>query len=339
MAEEKNSFLVYTDTITTIEKLSNEQAGLLFKTMLRYTNDLNPTIDDFVVEIAFEPIKQQLKRDLKTWGKSKAKKSEGGQVGNLKRWNPDLYEKYMKKELTLDQCTEIIQSRIVSHTDRSDLNENKAEKSPNNTHLNSPGESLDRIPIKNIASVAVSDSVSVSVSVSGSVIEKENKEKILSLSDFSNCDDSFKNLILGETGVMVLGNEETKIKKSKIIDDLVSWFEMTPQPFHKERSAIMAFVNLQDTAGMLDHLIDQFENYKAFKHLAGNKHSLFGFIGTQAEQFSNGKWNSSNWAASLKNHLDFNAPQNKTQQSKPSIQDNIDIALKAKNPFRTNENE
>lgn len=64
--ENKKSFLLYADYMTTIMKLSDEQAGKLFKHIMCYVNDLSPSFekDDLVVEIAFEPIKQQLKRDL-----------------------------------------------------------------------------------------------------------------------------------------------------------------------------------------------------------------------------------------------------------------------------------
>jgi hypothetical protein len=67
MAENKRSFLLYVDIIHTVEKLTNEQSGVLFKHILRYVNDKDPVIDNLLVEIAFEPIKQQLKRDLRKY--------------------------------------------------------------------------------------------------------------------------------------------------------------------------------------------------------------------------------------------------------------------------------
>ncbi len=41
MAEEKKGFILYSDIIHTIEKLTDEQAGKLFKHILKYVNDLN----------------------------------------------------------------------------------------------------------------------------------------------------------------------------------------------------------------------------------------------------------------------------------------------------------
>ena len=69
MATDKKSFLLYCDIIHTVNKLSDEQAGKLFKHILAYVNDLNPEPEDILTEIAFEPIKQSLKRDLVNYEK------------------------------------------------------------------------------------------------------------------------------------------------------------------------------------------------------------------------------------------------------------------------------
>lgn len=83
MAENKKSFLFYCDVIHTVEKLSDEQAGRLLKHVLRYVNDLNPIPIDIITEIAFEPIKQSLKRDLQKYDGIRIKNKENA----LKRWN------------------------------------------------------------------------------------------------------------------------------------------------------------------------------------------------------------------------------------------------------------
>lgn len=67
MAENKKSFILYCDQKGIWDKLSDEQAGKLIKHVLSYVNDENPVTDDFIIELAFESIKQQLKRDLKKW--------------------------------------------------------------------------------------------------------------------------------------------------------------------------------------------------------------------------------------------------------------------------------
>jgi hypothetical protein len=83
MAKDKTSFVLYCDIIHTVEKLSDAQAGLLFKHILKYVNDQNPETGDSLIDIAFEPIKQSLKRNLKRYEKRCAKNAE-----NInKRWH------------------------------------------------------------------------------------------------------------------------------------------------------------------------------------------------------------------------------------------------------------
>ena len=81
MATNKKSFILYADIKTTIDKLDNEYAGKLFKHILAYVNDENPETDDLLLEIAFEPIKRQFKRDLQKWEQIKSKRSEAGKLG------------------------------------------------------------------------------------------------------------------------------------------------------------------------------------------------------------------------------------------------------------------
>ena len=59
MAENKKSFVLYSDQRTLIELLNNEQAGVLLKHIFAYVNDENPICTDQLINIAFEPIKQQ----------------------------------------------------------------------------------------------------------------------------------------------------------------------------------------------------------------------------------------------------------------------------------------
>lgn len=81
MAEGKKSVLLYCDLIHTIEKMDNETAGEFFKHYLRYINDLNPTTENVVVDLTFESVKQNLKRDLKKWENRAEKSRENGKLG------------------------------------------------------------------------------------------------------------------------------------------------------------------------------------------------------------------------------------------------------------------
>ncbi|STZ28386.1 DUF6291 domain-containing protein [Myroides odoratus] len=157
MAENKNSFVLYKDMISTIEKLSDETAGKLFKHILRYVNDQSPTPENEILDLVFEPIKNQLKRDLNKYKKTKADRSLNGRMGNLKRYNPDLHRQVTDNQITIDEAEKIASHRKTSPSDNSD---NKTSQT-----------------LANVA-VSVSDNVSVSVSdsVNDILLEKETKE-------------------------------------------------------------------------------------------------------------------------------------------------------------------
>lgn len=84
MATGKNSFILYKDYVHAVDLLTNEQSGKLLKHILNYVNDFDPVESDPIVRIAFEPIKQQLKRDLKQWRSEKKRRSAAGKIGGKK---------------------------------------------------------------------------------------------------------------------------------------------------------------------------------------------------------------------------------------------------------------
>jgi hypothetical protein len=89
MATDKKSFLLYCDLIHTVDQLTNEQAGDLFKHILKYVNDQDPQTDNVITRIAFEPIKQALKRDLLKYESIRQRNSENAR----KRWDATAYDR------------------------------------------------------------------------------------------------------------------------------------------------------------------------------------------------------------------------------------------------------
>tara|TARA_R110000796_G_scaffold249276_1_gene376864 strand:+ start:552 stop:1214 length:663 start_codon:yes stop_codon:yes gene_type:complete len=85
MAENKKSFVLYSDLIHTVAKMPNSKAGELFKHILSYVNDENPETEDLIIQLTFEPIKQQLKRDLNKWDGIREKRSLAGKASAKKR--------------------------------------------------------------------------------------------------------------------------------------------------------------------------------------------------------------------------------------------------------------
>lgn len=157
MAEDKTSILIYTDLLHTVCKMPDDKAGLLFKKILEYANDLNPPDNDLLVDLVFEPIKQRMKRDLVKWLDSKEVKSNSGILGNIKRWHPDLYGQITAGKITIETALKIAENRKTSQP--------------------------DELRSQDVANIAVSVSVSDSVNVSGNVsensksINKGDKEK------------------------------------------------------------------------------------------------------------------------------------------------------------------
>ena len=148
MAKDKKSFLLYSDLLDKIEMLTIEERGILFTHLLEYVNDKEPVLTDRLLLAAWKPIELELKRDLKKYEVAKENKANGGRLGNLKRWNLDLYEDVINKNITLDEAETIAINRKVSHTDS------------NLSHT--------------IASVAVNDNVNVNDNVSVNVNDINN---------------------------------------------------------------------------------------------------------------------------------------------------------------------
>ena len=81
----KKSFVLYSDLLNLVDKLPDESAGKLFKIILQYVNDVEICIEDLLLKIAFEPIKNQLERDFSKWDRIKTRRSEAGKQGGRPR--------------------------------------------------------------------------------------------------------------------------------------------------------------------------------------------------------------------------------------------------------------
>jgi hypothetical protein len=86
MAKDKKGFILYADQKELFDQLPNDKAGELIKFIMAYVNDEDPQTDDLIINLAFTPIKQQLKRDLEKFEKTKSNRSEAGKIGANKRW-------------------------------------------------------------------------------------------------------------------------------------------------------------------------------------------------------------------------------------------------------------
>ena len=78
MAENKKSFVLYTDSQGLVNQLPDDVAGRLFKHIYAYVNDEQPIAEELLLNIAFEPIKMQLKRDLIKWETQLEQRKQAG---------------------------------------------------------------------------------------------------------------------------------------------------------------------------------------------------------------------------------------------------------------------
>ena len=94
----KKSFILHIDTLSVLDELSNEQAGILFKAIKDYQNGLIPELD-FGLRMAFIPFENQFKRDAESYDKVCLKNKENGSKGGR------------PKKPTITQKTQVVISK------------------------------------------------------------------------------------------------------------------------------------------------------------------------------------------------------------------------------------
>ena len=133
MANGKKSFVLYTDLIEITEELTDKEAGLLFKTILRYVNDRNPEIPK-EIKLAFIPIKQDLKRDLKKYE---------AQVERINRINEERKRKKEEQEHNdIVTTSSKVEGVNVNDNVNVNVNDNVLDKSNTNNKENTTHTSM-----------------------------------------------------------------------------------------------------------------------------------------------------------------------------------------------------
>lgn len=100
MAENKNTFVFYTEWKQDFEFLTDEEAGKLIKHLLQYVNDENPSLDneDRLLQFASNKIKSVLKKDLKKYEEVVSKRSEAGKKGGINSGKSRTYKQNKANE-------------------------------------------------------------------------------------------------------------------------------------------------------------------------------------------------------------------------------------------------
>ncbi len=120
MAENKKSFVLYSDSQGLVNQLPDDVAGRLLKHIYAYVNDENPITDELLLNIAFEPIKMQLKRDLQKWEQTKEGRSVAGKASaEAKR-----LAKLAEQSLTNSTNVESVEQNSTNSTVNDNVNVN-----------------------------------------------------------------------------------------------------------------------------------------------------------------------------------------------------------------------
>lgn len=157
MATDKKSYVGYIDWGDTYDMLGDLNAGKLIRHFHAYLRGENPVLDDKLLEIAFHPIKLQLKRDLVKYEDIKIIKTGQGKLGGIKS---GIIRKQKSEE----------RERLHRETKQNEANEA-------NGLSGSQNEAGASFALKNEANEPVTVTDTVNVTVTGNV-KKENTAAI-----------------------------------------------------------------------------------------------------------------------------------------------------------------
>lgn len=126
-ADKKKSFKLYKDALVILDKLTDDQAGKLFKAINDYNNGREPDLDP-LMEIIFHPFKAQFDRDQEAYNKqceiNAANGAQGGRPSNqINRTEPN------ETEITENNRTGYLESEITEpNQNNPDIDKDKDKK-------------------------------------------------------------------------------------------------------------------------------------------------------------------------------------------------------------------
>lgn len=118
MAEKRKAFVLYTDHLAILRRLTDEQAGRLFKMIAAYQNGEEIDKSDFAMEMAFEHFRIDFERDAEKYKEVCRKRAEAG-----KRHRGNQYSNPNKTE-QMEQMSQV----GTNGTDKENEKENEKDK-------------------------------------------------------------------------------------------------------------------------------------------------------------------------------------------------------------------
>jgi hypothetical protein len=110
----KTGFILHLDSLSVLDELTNEQAGILFKAIRDYNLGKEPELD-FAMRMAFLPFKNQFERDLEKYNSTCERNKNNGSKGG----RPKKAKETEKTQLVLEK---------PKKADNKNVNDNKNEK-------------------------------------------------------------------------------------------------------------------------------------------------------------------------------------------------------------------
>ena len=142
---------MYADLKPTIKKLvendrinKTNNAGELFLHILEYVTDKNPEAINFIVDVSFEPIKQQLKRDLVKFEEVKGKRSDAGKASAEARKLAKLQEQNLTNSTSVKSVQQTSTNSTVNDNDSVNVNDSVINKDIISSSTDKPSIDWDK---------------------------------------------------------------------------------------------------------------------------------------------------------------------------------------------------
>lgn len=191
----KDSFILYTEQLEVIDKLTDEQVGKLFRTIKKYVLTGETDELDLITELAFKPIQQTIDKNNKKWEETREKRAEAGKKGMQSRWDKDNISitNYNKKDFVINE----------------DNKNNKAiaKDNKNNKAILKITKITDNVNVNDNVHVHVNDNVDVDVD-NNNINNNINKTTAKKSNDNSNSNKINEKNDLKESDSCVDGSHE-----------------------------------------------------------------------------------------------------------------------------------
>ena len=151
MCEEKNSFVVYAEIKETIDELTDEEVGKLFRGMVEY--QATGEVPEFtgILKFAFIPVRQQMDRNNSKWQRTRERRAEAGRRGGVKSGESRRNEANEANEANAsnekhDEANEANASGFGSNEANEAVNVNDNVNVNGNVNVNVPVNVSDEVP-------------------------------------------------------------------------------------------------------------------------------------------------------------------------------------------------